>query len=523
MVIDHLLFEISQTPHLESLPKLRQLLTKVTELCVRKQTTRWRIALCLSEHVSNLILHAEPVDPPLLTGVDWQDSIHLRFGHNSNAWWLEILDYRASWDVSQHRPSEQTTDTPFILCTGQRGIKLLHEQSDQLTYHKAEKGKPNTLRLSWVKEGGSPQPHVLLVEDNPAIRRLYTAYLRDEFSVTVASDGVEALNLLHTEDFDLVLSDISMPQISGLQLRQQLNLEKSNGVMPFIFLTASDSSDIKQQAYQLGVDDYLIKPVEKMQLNDTLKRVLERTSQLRQKFNERIDQRIRSSLDPTLPSTSHGWNFQVASRDTGSGGGDLLLQHTNKEHLTLILADIMGHDDSAKFFAFAYAGYMRGLTQAAGADISPATLLSRLSEDALNDQLLSKTLLTCCMIKLGASGNFSLSSAGHPAPLLINSSGVQALPISGTLPGLIPNVDYSCLTRKLLPGERLALYTDGLFESASNQQERIGLETRITESLLSTLKQPLKQSLAMSMQVFDRVAGTVPKDDCLLVLLETSL
>ncbi|MEW5009006.1 MAG: SpoIIE family protein phosphatase [Cycloclasticus sp.] len=523
MAIDHLLFVTSQATCLESIPKLRQLLSKVTEVSIPQQTTRWRISLCLSEHLSNLVIHAKYATRPTLAKADLADNIHLRFGHNNTAWWLEVLDYSLSWNPSQHRPPSQGEDEPFPLNTGQRGLQLLHEQSDELTYHNAVNSQPNTLRLSWFKEDCKPQPRVLLVEDNPAMRRLYAVYLRDEFDVSIASNGLAALNLLRAEKFDLVLSDISMPQISGLQLREKLNTEKHTGVMPFIFLTASDNNDLKQHACQLGVDDYLVKPVNKAQLNDTLKRVLERTNQLRKQFNDRIDERIRSSLSPSLPPSSHGWNLRVANRNTGGGGGDLLLQHANEKHLTLMLADIMGHDDSAKFFAFAYAGYMRGLTQAADAELTPDKLLSHLSDDAFSDQLLSKTLLTCCIIKLAAVGHFSIACAGHPAPLLISPDGVRALPIRGTLPGLLPNVDYPCLSQQLLPGERLALYTDGLFESAASQQERLELETQITETLHTTLDKPISDALTMSMQVFDRIAGTTPQDDTFLILLEPSL
>jgi len=521
MNIDHLLLEATQVAHLKSIPKLRRLLMKVIKVCVPQQTIRWRILLCLSEHLTNLVQHAKLTNCTSLTD-GCLANIHLRFGHNHTFWWLEVIDHSLPWDPTNQPDCKQDTDAPFILSTGQRGITLLNDQSDQISYHKADDDEPNTLRLGWFKQKKQPQPRVLLVEDNAAMSRLYAMYLHSDFEVEIASNGADAMNLLRAQNFDLILSDINMPQMNGLHLRKKLSDTQHAGVIPFIFLTVSDNSNVKHSASLLGVDDYLVKPIGKTQLCETLKRVLARSNQLRQQLNERIDKRIRSSLSPSLPQSSHGWSLQVASRNTGGGGGDLLLQHANEKHLTLMLADIMGHDDSAKFFAFAYAGYMRGLTQAADAEMTPDKLLSHLSDDAFSDQLLSKTLLTCCIIKLATGGYFSIACAGHPAPLLISPSGVRELPISGTLPGLIPNVDYACLSQQLLPGERLALYTDGLFESVIGQEERRNLETKMINTLHATIAMPLANSLARSMHVFDQIAGATPQDDALLILLESS-
>ena len=67
------------------------------------------------------------------------------------------------------------------------------------------------------------------------------------------------------------------------------------------------------------------------------------------------------------------------SRHTGRGGGDLLLHQSGNDRFQLMLADIMGHDDSAKFFAHAYGGYLRSMMHAIGTDDDPAQLLEQLS------------------------------------------------------------------------------------------------------------------------------------------------
>lgn len=506
--MERLLFETRQPAQLDAVRELRHLLEQVIQASVPHQSMRRRMLLCLSEAVTNLLLH----------GTSALGNIGLGFGRNSQGWWLEIEDDGTPWDPTTHNKTNVLSQ--FESIENGRGIALLHSQCDQMKYQGGDSTKPNRLHLSWSAPGRGECPTILLVEDDDSLRRLYAAFLADSFNVQTATNGHDALQQLNAGGIDLVLSDIRMPKMDGLGLRETLNSEQETELTPFIFLTAADDASIQQHATSLGVDDYLIKPIKKRQLICSIERVLERSRQIHRQLTDRIERRITASLAPSLPETSHGWRLAVANRHTGSGGGDFLLHQSNEDQLMVTLADIMGHDDSAKFFAFAYAGYLRGLMQTSGAEISPAKMLERLSADALQDALLSQMILTCCTASLSAGGCLTLACAGHPAPLRISSAGVETLPVTGTLPGLLPATQYRSLSLKIRPGERIALYTDGLFESAKDTAGRRELEARITETLSDTIEQPLEHSLENTMRLFDQIAGSPPQDDALLLLLE---
>ncbi len=149
---------------------------------------------------------------------------------------------------------------------------------------------------------------------------------------------------------DLVLSDIGMPDMDGMALREQLVEQPDTELTPFIFLTANEEETSIQRAGHLGIDDYLLKPVTREQLLHSLQRVIARSDQVRERLSERINRRISSALLPNLPENIPGWRLSLATRHTGSGGGDLLLHHQTEVQTLLLLADIMGHDDTAKFF-----------------------------------------------------------------------------------------------------------------------------------------------------------------------------
>jgi len=506
--MDRLLLNTQKPATLDAVRELRHLLEQGVQAAVPDPSVRYRILLCLSEAVTNLAVHAQPK----------ANQITLRFGRNSDGWWLEILDDGDPWDPTEN---EQTNILSHFEWTEHgRGTALLHSQCDQMAYNAGDGIELNRLRLTWLQPQRHQRSTILIVEDDNTLRRLYAAYLVGNFEVQTASNGHEALEQLSTHKIDLVLSDINMPQMTGLSLRKELKQMRGTDIIPFIFLTAFDNTRIQAHAAGLGIDDYLLKPVDKTALILTIERVLGRSRQIYQQLTDRIDKSITSALIPKLPDTSHGWRLCIASRNTGIGGGDLLLQKNSKEQLTLVLIDIMGHDDSAKFFAYAYGGYLRGLMHSSAADISPSQLLEKLSESARQDELLSQVTLTSCVAALSFDGKLTLASAGHPPPLRINQNGTEAIPVGGVLPGLLPATTYHAKTLQLAHGERIALYTDGLFESAENNNARKELELHITRTLTDTLSDPIEQSLEQAMHIFDELAGTPPTDDALLLLLE---
>ncbi|OQX36958.1 MAG: hypothetical protein B0D91_07915 [Oceanospirillales bacterium LUC14_002_19_P2] len=505
--MDRLLLETQRPASLRDIRELRHLVDRVLQVSVPRQSVRQQILLCLSEVTTNLVQHG-------CTGVS---QIGLRFGSNVHGWWLDILDDGLQWNLTEQEPVDILSSC--LEDESGRGIALVHSLCDRMDYVPKNGGQHNRLRLIWEVQK-KQRPRVLVVEDDDALRRLYAAYLSDMFEIQTAANGQDALEKLKGEDVDLVLSDIRMPRMNGLSLRDGLSRARETELIPFIFLTAADNVQTRDYAASLGIDDYLVKPVDKTTLVNTIFRVLERSQQVYRQLTDRINRRITSTLSPRLPDTSHGWRFGVASRHTGVGGGDVLLHQDNEERLMLVLADIMGHDDSAKFFAYAYGGYLRGLMRTSTADTLPSSLLEQLSESALQDELLSQVTLTCCAATLAPNGALLLASAGHPAPLLISSAGVEAVPVGGMLPGLLPDTSYQSAALKLMPGQRIALYTDGLFESAGDESGRRQLEERIIHTLVRTVDEPLEHSLGEAMSLFDRLTGERPRDDALLMLFE---
>lgn len=110
-------------------------------------------------------------------------------------------------------------------------------------------------------------PVVLLVEDNELNQQSITAYLEaNKFEVLVAGDGDTALRLAEAQNFDLILSDVQMPGMDGLELTRRLRGRESTREVPIITLTAQAMAGDRERCLQAGANHYLAKPLDLKQL-----------------------------------------------------------------------------------------------------------------------------------------------------------------------------------------------------------------------------------------------------------------
>lgn len=121
-------------------------------------------------------------------------------------------------------------------------------------------------------------PKLLLVDDEPGLREAVQVYLEDddEFAVTVVASAAEAWDALAKETFDLVISDIMMPQVDGYQFLQMLREDERYKSLPVVFLTARGMTSDRIQGYQAGCDAYLPKPFEPEELIAIVRNLLQR-------------------------------------------------------------------------------------------------------------------------------------------------------------------------------------------------------------------------------------------------------
>ncbi len=116
---------------------------------------------------------------------------------------------------------------------------------------------------------------ILVVDDETLIRNVIREYSENEgFKVYEAANGLEALNLVYKESFDLIIMDIMMPKMDGYEAIKKIKEIKN---IPFIILSARKEEFDKLYGFNLGIDDYLTKPFSPKELMARIKAILKRT------------------------------------------------------------------------------------------------------------------------------------------------------------------------------------------------------------------------------------------------------
>ncbi|MBE6906946.1 MAG: response regulator transcription factor [Ruminococcaceae bacterium] len=117
---------------------------------------------------------------------------------------------------------------------------------------------------------------ILIVDDNVKIRNLIDIYLRREgFSTLKAEDGAEAMALLETQQVDLIIADVMMPNLDGYDLLRQLRENRIE--IPVLMATAKTEFADKRKGFELGADDYMTKPLDMEELTLRVRALLRRS------------------------------------------------------------------------------------------------------------------------------------------------------------------------------------------------------------------------------------------------------
>ncbi len=141
---------------------------------------------------------------------------------------------------------------------------------------------------------------ILVVEDNQAMNAAISDILElHNYNILSAGDGGEALALMQRQRPDMVLCDIMMPNMDGLTLLRHTRSDEFLRTVPFIFLTARSSTQDKRHAKSIGIDDYLVKPVDTQDLLLSVENVLRREENVLIQMDRQMD-RLRTQIVSAL-------------------------------------------------------------------------------------------------------------------------------------------------------------------------------------------------------------------------------
>ncbi|AJK89738.1 MAG: response regulator transcription factor [Lysinibacillus fusiformis] len=152
------------------------------------------------------------------------------------------------------------------------------------------------------------QKHILLVEDDEAIREMVANFLLLEgFEVTTANNGEEALQYCLNQTFDLVILDIMIPKLNGLEV---LKVIREQAALPIIIMSAKDSDVDKALGLGLGADDYIAKPFSMLEFSARVKAVIRRATKYAGQIDHKQDVIVIGNLKIDIVNFSINKNGQ---------------------------------------------------------------------------------------------------------------------------------------------------------------------------------------------------------------------
>src|SRR5262249_15938281 len=336
-------------------------------------------------------------------------------------------------------------------------------------------------------------PRILVVDDNDDNRYTLKLHLDLEgyTDVETARDGEEAIALLGTTAFDLVLLDVMMPKVDGFQVLTWLKDQARLRDLPVIMISALTEMNSMARCIELGAVDYLLKPFNpvllKARLGATLekKRLRDEVDAHLARLQEELDaaRRLQMAMVPQsfpAPSADFPIDLCASMEPAREVGGDLYdFFVTEDGMLCFLVGDVSGKGMPAALFMARPKRLIRIATelmrsrQAAAA--RPADIIARVNRELCqnNGDLMFVTLFFAMLRP--DSGELEFCNAGHNAPYRLNG---QRLEVNEGAKGIILGVrpDAVCATGRASwgPGEGIYVFTDGIAEAADEEGVLVG-------------------------------------------------
>lgn len=376
----------------------------------------------------------------------------------------------------------------------------------------------------------SDQSTILVVDDNASNRDLLSRQLRKEnYTVATANSGKEALKMVETGEFDLILLDLLMPELSGYEVLQQLKNNSNWTHIPVIMISALDEIDSIVHCIEIGAEDYLPKPfnpillkarigacLEKKRLADQERKYLQTVEAFSHKMNQdlEIGRTMQQNFLPDHLLQISGWEFASFFKPARQVAGDFydLFQLSN-HNIVFVIADVCDKGVGAALFMALFRSLIRIFANDDKLIDNPDDFLTNnipFNKEWFGDRqtninhlkVLQSIILTnnyvannhgdlgmFATIFMGvlepSTGLLTYINGGHESLFIVNAQGdiINKLESTGPAVGMLPDLNFQIGQIYLQAGEILLGYTDGVTEARS--MDKAFFTGKRLESLIS--------------------------------------
>lgn len=333
---------------------------------------------------------------------------------------------------------------------------------------------------------------LLIIDDDEVVRESLAAYLEDSnFKVLQALNGLQGLQIFESEQPDLVICDLRMPQIDGLELIRRIRQTASE--TPIIVLSGAGVMSDAVEALRLGAADYLIKPLEDLAvLEHSVRRALDR-AYLRvenQRYRDKLEaanrelqaslnllqedqnagRQVQMNMLPVTPWSIEGLEFSHRIIPSLYLSGDFVdYFRVDERRVAFYLADVSGHGASSSFVTvllkfmttrLLYESRRNGTLP----EFKPSEVLAHINRGLINTKLGKHVTMLGGVIDL-EKNSLTYSIGGHlPLPVLFVEGQASYLEGRGLPVGLFDDATYDDRVMELPPSFSLSLFSDGILD-----------------------------------------------------------
>jgi phosphoserine phosphatase RsbU/P len=366
---------------------------------------------------------------------------------------------------------------------------------------------------------------VLIVDDVKANIDVLVEALRDDYKLSVALSGENALKSIEKNPPDLVLLDIMMPGIDGYEVCRRLRETPATREMPIMFLSSLEDVLNKTRGFEAGGNDYLTKPFNVLEVKARVRSLLRAkaySDAVKEKLaNElRIAREIQLGILPSDVSQccpSSGLDIQAIMEPARDVGGDLYeVMPIGDGRVAVVIGDVSGKGIPAALFMAVTTTLVRVAAQQLE---RPEEILSRVNEGLIVHNPRGMFVTLFCAIFEPQTGRIICASCGHPSPVQLRSGEAPSLPFrsAGLAAGIMADIEIPSQALELRAGDTLVFYTDGVTEAFDPQEQQFG-ERRLLDCLADMAGQSSKEVLDQTLAAVRQHAGDAMQSDDITIV-----
>jgi len=328
---------------------------------------------------------------------------------------------------------------------------------------------------------------ILVIDDDLVMRMVLKKTLQEQgYSAIIATNGKEGIELAQKHHPALVICDWLMPDIDGLDVCGQIKKEPSLSSTFFILLTSRSAVEDKVKALDSGADDFLSKPIEKIELIASvraglrlyqLNQDLQCQKQLLESELTEASEYVRSLLPVSLEGDV---NISTQFIPSSQLGGDCYdFYWLDSDHLAIYLIDTSGHGVGSALLSISILNLLR--SQSFGKDkfYKPNEIMTELNQSFQMSQHNGRYFTMWYGVYQRSERKLVYANAGHPPTLaLIVREGnlqIQQLPSLSMPIGFFEDAEYTSAEFVIELGTSLCVFSDGIFEVMQDNEEIWGL------------------------------------------------